>query len=181
MVQNNFVQEIKKLKSNNSDEKRIQDLFLEKSKRKDSFIKKFSLAEHFCSFFLPIDVKSRTIYLVDHIKARMWIPPGGHIEKNESPKDAVVREFKEELGYTLKKEGVDLFTLSITPIEDPKRTCKIHYDFWYAVFISKRNFRFLKKEFHDGRWFSFEKGLQMISRDSYRTILKKFTNIYYNR
>lgn len=180
-MQNNFVQEVKKLKNKEFADKKILEIFIRKSKREDPFIKQFSSSEHFCSFFLPIDITSRSIYLVDHIKAKMWIPPGGHIEKNESPKDTVMREFKEELGYTLKKERIDLFTLSITTIEDPKRTCKIHFDFWYAVFIPKRDFRFLRKEFHDGRWFSFEKGLQLISQDSYRTILKKFTNIYYNR
>lgn len=27
----------------------------------------------------------------------LWLPPGGHIEKDETPDDAVKREFKEEL------------------------------------------------------------------------------------
>ena len=35
--------------------------------------------DHFCAFFLPVDVKHSSIYLVHHKKADDWIPPGGHI------------------------------------------------------------------------------------------------------
>tara|TARA_Y100000310_G_scaffold340082_1_gene434719 strand:+ start:2314 stop:2619 length:306 start_codon:yes stop_codon:yes gene_type:complete len=31
-------------------------------------------------------------------KCQIWVPPGGHIEKNELPCDAVIREAKEETG-----------------------------------------------------------------------------------
>ena len=42
--------------------------------------------------------------MVHHKKANDWIPPGGHIEENESPAATVIREFREELGYKLKRE-----------------------------------------------------------------------------
>ena len=33
-----------------------------------------------------------------HAKVKMWLPPGGHIEANEDPVQAVLREVEEETG-----------------------------------------------------------------------------------
>lgn len=177
-MKNCFADEVRSLKRLKNVDKKIASVFLDKSRLKSSFIKKNSLSEHFCSFFLPIDIESKSIYLVDHIKAKMWIPPGGHIEEGESPRDAVVREFVEELSYRLEEEKIELFDLSITSIEDPNRTCKTHYDFWYAVFISQQDFRFERKEFHDARWFSFEEAVSKIERPSFKTIIGNLLTIY---
>ena len=34
-----------------------------------------------------------------HAKNQMWLPPGGHIEANEDPIQAVQREVQEETGF----------------------------------------------------------------------------------
>lgn len=48
------------------------------------------------------------ILLVKHLKAGFWLKPGGHVEPEELPHLAVVREFYEETGIQvkLKKYGV---------------------------------------------------------------------------
>ena len=33
-----------------------------------------------------------------HPKVKMWLPPGGHIEPNEDPVEAALREIEEETG-----------------------------------------------------------------------------------
>jgi 8-oxo-dGTP diphosphatase len=38
------------------------------------------------------------VLLVEHKKLRWWMPPGGHIEPNEDPVQAVLREVREETG-----------------------------------------------------------------------------------
>lgn len=43
-------------------------------------------------------VKDEHILLIDH-KIHGWVPPGGHIEPNERPEEAVIRETYEELGW----------------------------------------------------------------------------------
>src|SRR5688572_27558461 len=48
--------------------------------------------KHLVSYFVLIDRVHRSILLVDHIKAQLWLPTGGHVELNEDPKDTVVRE-----------------------------------------------------------------------------------------
>jgi len=36
------------------------------------------------------------VLLIFHKKLQLWLPPGGHIEKDETPDDAVMREVLEE-------------------------------------------------------------------------------------
>ncbi|MCL4325755.1 MAG: NUDIX domain-containing protein [Candidatus Thermoplasmatota archaeon] len=42
--------------------------------------------------------ENRTIILIYHKKLNMWLPPGGHINDNELPHKAAIREMKEETG-----------------------------------------------------------------------------------
>jgi len=42
-------------------------------------------------------VKDGKVLLVDHKLLNCWLPVGGHIDKNETPDDALRREVKEEL------------------------------------------------------------------------------------
>jgi 8-oxo-dGTP pyrophosphatase MutT (NUDIX family) len=42
------------------------------------------------------------LLLIHHKKLDLWLPPGGHIERDETPDEAVEREFKEELGLEVE-------------------------------------------------------------------------------
>ena len=42
------------------------------------------------------------LLLAHHKKLELWLPPGGHIEKNELPNECVVREVKEETGFDVE-------------------------------------------------------------------------------
>lgn len=42
------------------------------------------------------------VLLIKHHKLGIWIPPGGHIDQNETPDNAVIREIKEELNLDIK-------------------------------------------------------------------------------
>ena len=51
---------------------------------------------HFtCTGFL---VEGDKTLLLWHQRLRMWVPPGGHLEPNEDPLTAVLREIREEAG-----------------------------------------------------------------------------------
>jgi 8-oxo-dGTP pyrophosphatase MutT (NUDIX family) len=45
------------------------------------------------------------VLLLHHPKLRMWLPPGGHIEPNELPDEAAVREVIEETGVLVRLVG----------------------------------------------------------------------------
>lgn len=50
-------------------------------------------------------VKNAKVLLVFHKKLNMWLPPGGHIDKNELPCDAAKREVLEETGLNVELIG----------------------------------------------------------------------------
>jgi 8-oxo-dGTP pyrophosphatase MutT (NUDIX family) len=43
-------------------------------------------------------VEDSKVLLIHHRKLKMWLPPGGHIDSDELPDDAVLREIREETG-----------------------------------------------------------------------------------
>ena len=79
-----------------------------------------------------------------HSKVKMWLPPGGHIEPNEDPVQAALREIEEETG--VKAEVVPTgtpveleypeqvhapFTIEIEDIDDPAQGWHQHIDMIY--------------------------------------------------
>ena len=124
--------------------------------------------DHFCSFFLPFNRQSMSIYIGHHINSGLWLPPGGHIENNESPLDTVKREMEEELGVKAKDFSIKLFNLTITQIKDKTRHCKIHYDFWYLLDSEKIDFKFDKSEFYKAGWYAVDTALTKVNQDTVR-------------
>lgn len=54
--------------------------------------------KHLVSYFLLVDPVLGRCLLVDHLKAQLWLPTGGHVEPGEDPAATVRREAREELG-----------------------------------------------------------------------------------
>ena len=53
------------------------------------------------------------ILLIKRRDVPVWVLPGGGVELNESPVDAIIREIVEETGFTVK---VDRFVGLYTPV-----------------------------------------------------------------
>ena len=56
--------------------------------------------KHLVSYFVLFDEIASQILLVDHKKAQLWLPAGGHVDINEDPKETVRRECMEELNIS---------------------------------------------------------------------------------
>ncbi len=54
-----------------------------------------TLKKHFTASALILN-KGGKILLVNHRKLGVWLYPGGHVDKGETPDEAVIREVKEE-------------------------------------------------------------------------------------
>ncbi len=53
--------------------------------------------QHLVSYFILYDAGRQQVLLVDHRKAGLWLPSGGHVEPGEHPRTTVIREAREEL------------------------------------------------------------------------------------
>lgn len=111
---------------------------------------------HLVVYFCVIDQKNKEMLLVDHKNSGLWLPPGGHVEFGEHPKEAVKREAKEELGmdaHFLYEEP-----LFLTKTETVGNTAG-HTDIslWYTLKEKKNtSFSFDRQEFNDAAWFKWD-------------------------
>ena len=118
-----------------------------------------NVSSHFCALFSPVCVKEQKVFIGHHIKSDSWLSPGGHIDKGESPLKTVVRECREELGYSLTNEIIELF--HITHFDNINRPmCAEHYDFWYIIlFDTLVSFEVDTHEFREAGWYTIDEAL----------------------
>ena len=60
---------------------------------------------HFCASTFVINPDNKKVLLVKHKKYNKWLQPGGHIEENETPEEAAIREVYEETGIKITLLG----------------------------------------------------------------------------
>ena len=105
------------------------------------------IEKHFTSTAFVLHPIENKILLHWHSKVKTWLPPGGHIESNETPVDAVKREAFEETGIHIKlynfnsskseipfsdvKEIFAPYTILLESIDDPENGEHIHIDMIY--------------------------------------------------
>ncbi|MBI5346680.1 MAG: NUDIX hydrolase [Chlamydiae bacterium] len=141
---------------------------------------------HLVSYFIVMDQNTNQFLLVDHKKAGLWLPPGGHVEINEHPKETVKREVKEELGI----EADFLFEepLFLT-VQNTVGNTALHTDvsLWYVLKVNKNDYlKYDTSEFHKIQWFNrqdipFEKTEPNLKRFINKVIKKLITlNSYDN-
>ncbi|HPF83148.1 MAG TPA: NUDIX domain-containing protein [Bacilli bacterium] len=63
------------------------------------------MKRHFCASIFIIDPENKKILLVKHKKFNKWVQPGGHIENEETPEEAALREAYEETGLRIDLVG----------------------------------------------------------------------------
>ena len=101
-----------------------------------------SLTRHFTATGFVVHDKG--VLLHWHMKVGAWLPPGGHIEENEDPVQAVLREVREETGVQAEvvptggSLGLDYpvqvespFTIMVEDIHDPVLGYHQHIDMIY--------------------------------------------------
>ena len=62
--------------------------------------------KQFCASAFVINPLDKKILLVKHKKYNKWVQPGGHIEPDELPEEAAIREVYEETGIKIKLLGI---------------------------------------------------------------------------
>ena len=112
--------------------------------------------KHLVSYFVVLDEDQQKILLVDHKKALLWLPSGGHVEVDEDPKTTVERECLEELGIPADFRFLNPIFLTST------KTVGVtagHTDvsLWYVLKgDSRKTYKYDTEEFNQVRWFGLD-------------------------
>lgn len=120
--------------------------------------------KHLVSYFVLLDLNRKKLLLVDHIKAQLWLPTGGHVEPDENPQETVIREANEELGLVaqfLPEVGpIPLFLTSTVTVGLTAGHTDV--SLWYILSgDSSRSIDFDTTEFNDIHWFDIDEILNM--------------------
>lgn len=109
--------------------------------------------KHLVSYFAVVDVDQ--ILLVDHKNAGLWLPSGGHVELEEHPRSTVLRELKEELGFTPAHEVSAPLMVTCT-IAIGLTAPHTDVSLWYVVRAPRtQSINFDEAEFNAVKWFQF--------------------------
>lgn len=103
------------------------------------------------------------ILLIHHKKLDKWLPPGGHIDQDETPDDALKREFKEEVNLDIefisKRLNVPLNKVLATPfyVEVHHVGDHDHCCFFYLCKLKENQAVSIRpEEIKEFKWFSKE-------------------------
>ena len=112
--------------------------------------------KHLVVYFVPVDAANRCLLLGDHRKSGLWLPPGGHVEDDEDPRQAVIREAREELGIAAEFKDDTPFFLTITPTNDANSHLDV--DLWFVLQLAKHKALLNPdpREFKSVRWFDLD-------------------------
>jgi 8-oxo-dGTP pyrophosphatase MutT (NUDIX family) len=109
--------------------------------------------KHLVSYFVLVD--GEYVLLVDHRQDQLWLPTGGHVEPDEHPRAAVLRELREELEIDPENEvAYPMFITCTTTVGLTARHTDV--SLWYVVACSRHKpLKHDSTEFADLRWFHF--------------------------
>ncbi|MFK7800882.1 MAG: NUDIX hydrolase [Anaerolineae bacterium] len=112
---------------------------------------------HLVSYFVVFDAQANQILLVDHKKAQLWLPSGGHVEPDEHPKITAEREALEELN--LKANFLFEKPIFVTVTETVGLTAgHIDVSLWYVLKHNSADpLNFDEDEFNQIKWFDLDK------------------------
>jgi len=137
--------------------------------------------KHLVAYFVPIDLKTKKLLLINHLKSGLWLPPGGHVEKDENPIDTVKREMQEELYLHAKFISTKSFfiTITITINIDAGHT---DVSLWYLVYgDSTKKYEYNTQEMSGYAWFTTDEiqGKNTFKYDPHmKRFVKKLLQIY---
>jgi 8-oxo-dGTP diphosphatase len=115
---------------------------------------------HLVSYVVLVDFNRKKILLVDHIKARLWLPTGGHVEKDEHPNATVEREAQEELNILADFKIQTPFFITET-VTVGLTAGHMDVSLWYMLNgDSGKVLTYDPQEFNGYRWFDFEEILK---------------------
>lgn len=133
------------------------------------------------------------ILLVKHKKLGAWLQPGGHVEPNETPYEAAIRESLEETGIRVTiidastaKDRIndDVATEMPQPIATLyervplKDGLHMHFDLVYLAAPEEGGNAVKSDESDDIRWFSKEEALKVETFSNVKSVIRRAFKIH---
>jgi 8-oxo-dGTP pyrophosphatase MutT (NUDIX family) len=122
-------------------------------------------------------VEDGRVLLIRHERLGVWLYPGGHVEPNETPREAAEREFKEETGLEVKVVGPthslgsgDVWdepmplAILLETVRYPDEV-HLHYD---LIFLVRR----VGGSLRSGRWFTAEEIENLETYENVKNVLR---------
>lgn len=116
-------------------------------------------------------IENQSVLLIHHKKMNKWLPPGGHMDPNETPPEAALREVLEETGLhveLIEQENIHIDHYNAKTFPRPWM-CMLqeippfgleeehqHVDFVYIAKPVKGNVTHNTDETHAIRWFTLD-------------------------
>lgn len=116
--------------------------------------------KHVVSYFVPVDDAggSVRVLLGAHRKAGLWLPPGGHVEDGEDPRQTVLRESGEELDIHATFHplaGESPFFLTVTPTNEVNGHLDV--SLWFLIAVGQQDeLHPDPREYTQVRWFGLD-------------------------
>ena len=131
---------------------------------------------HLTASAFIIDPQAEKILLHHHRRLNRWLQMGGHLDHGESPREAALREAREESGLQeLAPANEEIFDVDVHTIPSGKgEPDHIHYDLRYLFTASvdgelKRS----EEESNELRWFDFDEAEKAMNEEASSRVLRK--------
>jgi 8-oxo-dGTP diphosphatase len=123
------------------------------------------------------------VLLIHHAKSGLWLPLGGHIDPNETPDSALIREIKEEIGLevellnqnpiplkgNIEKNLAVPFYCNVHPVGDHHHSCF----FYICKALNPEDLKLEEGKILDYKWLTKEELKQDFVPEDVRNIAYK--------
>ena len=124
-------------------------------------------------------VHEHKVLIIHHRKLDRWLPLGGHIELDEDPEQAALREAREESGLSsIRAVGDGIFDVDIHAI--PARGAEpehFHYDVRYLLEADRGEELRMSSESKDLQWVAMERVEELTGEESVLRMVRKMDGV----
>ncbi len=151
-----------------------------------------ALKKQFTSTGYVVNPNRTKLLVIFHNKLQKWLPAGGHVESNELPHEAAIREVFEETGVEARiiSDDPDMGLSGVVDCQIPrpfsilyqiipesrKDVEHIHVDFVYAMEAEESELKMQEEEVSRVEWLTKEEILKFDCFDSVKGFVSSFLN-----
>lgn len=178
IVRNSYISDISSIVPFDELERSDIKTSLEWIKSTQNLHKPHNMESHLGVLFMVLTPDFNSTFLINHRKAQLWIPPGGHVDVGLSLQDAVIDECQQEL-YLKPKFLIDKPFFLTRTLTTGLNSGHIDVTSWFLVEGDRReNYQVQSKEASEGKWFEIDKIINDPTHFYLSRVLKKIKSYF---